>query len=57
MNRECSSLSHEADKQSPAALMEHYNAHAEPWDIGDARLWMFTCRRCCSTVCIEEKQS
>lgn len=52
----CSTDLHEQDKQNPAALMEHYHAHAEPWDIGGAVLIMFTCKRCNSTVCIPEVQ-
>lgn len=43
---------HEAEKQSPVALAENYDAHAEPWVFEDEVLAMFTCRRCRSTICI-----
>lgn len=49
----CTTDRHESDKQSPEALAEHYEAHAEPWIFDDAVLAMYTCRRCHSTVCIE----
>ena len=48
----CNSELHEADKNSPDALAQHYDAHAEPWIIDGESLSLFTCKRCRSTICV-----
>lgn len=50
---DCSIERHEAEKKSPAALAEHYDAHPEPWNLDGTILMMFHCRRCKSSVCVK----
>lgn len=48
---DCSVDTHENDKSNPIALATLYRKHDKLWQIGGARLEMWTCQRCFSTIC------